>query len=271
MPKYITLQIINPCEQKWDNMTEVQNGRHCNACQKTVIDFTSMTDSQIVAFFKTNKKNTCGQFLDTQLNAPMAIPPKEIPWLKYFFTITIPAMLFSLKASAQKIIKPEKTEIVSKQNSLQPIILQPKNIEKEIPYQPKVTLLEEVKVETSVTTRSTRYSYAGGVSVLRSKSFENKKINKTAFKNLADEVKIYPNPILPGGKLTIQFLKEINANQLVEIFAVDGRIVQKEIIPVILKTQQIFFNINNFQKGVYAIKITHLKTGEKLVKQMVVL
>jgi hypothetical protein len=118
MPKYITLQVNEPCHENWDNMNPNEQGRFCNSCQKSVVDFTTMTDTQVLNFFKLNKENTCGRFYDDQLNKPITIPRKEIPWLKYFFTITLPAFLFSLKASAQKKI--EKTEVSPTKNIINP-------------------------------------------------------------------------------------------------------------------------------------------------------
>ena len=48
-------------------MTEVQGGRHCRACSKTVIDFTVMTDKQIVALLSSSQ-NVCGRVGQLQLD-----------------------------------------------------------------------------------------------------------------------------------------------------------------------------------------------------------
>jgi uncharacterized protein YegP (UPF0339 family) len=39
---------------------------------------------------------------DDQLNRDIVMPKKRIPWVRYFFQISLPALLLSLKASAQK-------------------------------------------------------------------------------------------------------------------------------------------------------------------------
>ena len=82
-------------------MTPGERGRFCTSCKKTVMDFSLMTDEQLVNFFKNNKSDVCGKFYTDQLNKDFAIPKKKIPFLKYFFRVSIPAFLFSIKAGAQ--------------------------------------------------------------------------------------------------------------------------------------------------------------------------
>ena len=99
--KKFELSIPKPCHENWDAMTADQQGRFCGACQKTVIDFTGMSDRQIAAFFKKPVGNVCGRFGGDQLNRIIEVPRKRIPWIKYFFTIALPAFLLSKKAAAQ--------------------------------------------------------------------------------------------------------------------------------------------------------------------------
>src|SRR5207253_2389751 len=97
MPKYLQIQIPKTCEENWDAMQQKQHGKFCNSCQKTVIDFTQISDEQLVQFFKKRKNNVCGKFTSDQLDKDILVPAKKIPWVKYFFQITIPAFLFSSK------------------------------------------------------------------------------------------------------------------------------------------------------------------------------
>ena len=101
MSKYLQIQIPKPCTQSWNEMNAGIEGRFCNSCRKTVIDFTLMSDDDLANFFKKNKGHTCGRFTQEQLNYDICIPQRKIPWLKYFFQITIPAFLFSLKTTGQ--------------------------------------------------------------------------------------------------------------------------------------------------------------------------
>ena len=102
MAKKLQLQIPEPCHEDWNNMIPGDKGRFCDSCQKTVHDFTSMSDAQLVAYFKKPSTGSlCGRFLDEQLDRSIEIPGKRIPWLKYFFQFTIPVFLTSLKAQSQ--------------------------------------------------------------------------------------------------------------------------------------------------------------------------
>jgi hypothetical protein len=103
MSKHIQLTIADPCHENWDKMTKSEQGKFCGSCQKQVIDFTGMTDAQLVTFFKKKSTgNVCGRFYDDQLDKGIPVPRKRIPWVRYFFQYTLPLFLVSLKAKAQK-------------------------------------------------------------------------------------------------------------------------------------------------------------------------
>jgi CarboxypepD_reg-like domain len=102
MSKKLQLSIADPCHENWDNMTQADRGRFCGSCQKQVIDFTNMSDSQLAAFFKKpSNGSVCGRFYGDQLGRDIEIPKKRIPWVKYFFQFALPAFLISMKATAQ--------------------------------------------------------------------------------------------------------------------------------------------------------------------------
>lgn len=83
-------------------MTQAEKGKFCGSCQKTVVDFTNMSDRQLAEFFKKPSGSVCGRFQQDQLERDITIPKKRIPWVKYFFQFALPAFLVSMKASAQK-------------------------------------------------------------------------------------------------------------------------------------------------------------------------
>jgi len=104
MRKSFVIEIPRPCLENLHEMLPSEKGRFCNSCKKTVIDFTVMTDAQIINFYKNKNENVCGSFLPDQLNRVIEQPKKQKPWLRYFFTVTFPAFLFSLKSSGQNLI-----------------------------------------------------------------------------------------------------------------------------------------------------------------------
>jgi len=103
MSKCLQLSIPTPCHEDWDKMTPVDKGKFCGSCQKKVVDFSVMSDGQIAQFFKKpSTGSVCGRFMTDQLDREIEIPKKRIPWVKYFFSILLPAF-FMTKASSQKL------------------------------------------------------------------------------------------------------------------------------------------------------------------------
>lgn len=101
--KKIQLSIPEPCHENWQGMTPNEQGRFCGSCQKTVVDFTNMSDSQIISFFKEPKASVCGRLHPDQIERDIVQPKKRLPWVWHFFTIALPAFLWSLKSSAQTV------------------------------------------------------------------------------------------------------------------------------------------------------------------------
>lgn len=103
MAKKFQLNIPEPCHEDWDGMTPVEKGKFCGSCQKQVIDFSTMSDRELAQFFKKpSTGSVCGRFMTDQLERDFEIPKKRIPWLRYFFTMAIPAFFLSLKSVAAK-------------------------------------------------------------------------------------------------------------------------------------------------------------------------
>lgn len=104
MSKKFELQIAEPCHEEWDKMTPGDKGRFCDSCQKTVYDFTGMSDAQLIAFFKKPTGSVCGRFYNDQLERDFEIPRKKLPWVKYLFQFAIPVFLTSVRTHAQGIL-----------------------------------------------------------------------------------------------------------------------------------------------------------------------
>ena len=69
---FATLLVSEPCPANWAAMTPAAGGRHCAACAKTVVDFTSKTDAEILAYFRqAGAGRTCGRFQAGQLGRPL--------------------------------------------------------------------------------------------------------------------------------------------------------------------------------------------------------
>ena len=69
MSKRISLSIENPCHEQWSDFTPTATGGFCSSCSKNVIDFTKMTDAEVLAFFTNKPANTCGRFRTDQMKS----------------------------------------------------------------------------------------------------------------------------------------------------------------------------------------------------------
>jgi hypothetical protein len=65
--KSIKLSIPTPCSESWENMTPNEQGRHCDSCNKTVIDFSLFSDKQLIEFFSTLTGKICGRLNPMQV------------------------------------------------------------------------------------------------------------------------------------------------------------------------------------------------------------
>jgi hypothetical protein len=61
------ISVDRPCSEKFENFSVTSNGGFCDSCSKEVIDFTRMTDQQVLSHFKISSGETCGRFKKSQL------------------------------------------------------------------------------------------------------------------------------------------------------------------------------------------------------------
>jgi hypothetical protein len=65
--------IPKPCNEGWNTMSPKDNGRHCDSCNKVVVDFTSMSLEEIKVYFDNNTgTKICGHFkaIHVEANRP---------------------------------------------------------------------------------------------------------------------------------------------------------------------------------------------------------
>ncbi|WBO84227.1 carboxypeptidase-like regulatory domain-containing protein [Hymenobacter yonginensis] len=84
MPQLLRLSVPQSCSESWAAMTPAAQGRHCAACAKVVIDFTTLSDAEVVALLHRTAA-PCGRFRSDQLQRvlrPLAEPaPRWRTWL----------------------------------------------------------------------------------------------------------------------------------------------------------------------------------------------
>jgi hypothetical protein len=102
MSKTFKLKVAKPCHEDWQNMSPNAKGRHCQSCAKTVVDFSIMTDAEIVSFFKNKPQNVCGRFTDKQLEKHYSIATPSQS-MNYARAAALAAGLFVASVGCEKI------------------------------------------------------------------------------------------------------------------------------------------------------------------------
>jgi hypothetical protein len=70
--------IPEPCHEDWNKMAPTDKGRHCAACRKTVIDFSSWSLENIAAYLRKHSSlSICGRFRNQQLNVAIPYSPEQ--------------------------------------------------------------------------------------------------------------------------------------------------------------------------------------------------
>ena len=71
------ISVPKPCAENWNEMTPTEKGRYCSVCATNVIDFSVMTDQEIIDFYETNKEKFCGNYSENQLNRVLDVPTQK--------------------------------------------------------------------------------------------------------------------------------------------------------------------------------------------------
>lgn len=103
MKQQIKLQIPEPCHENWNNMSATEQGRFCMACKKEVIDFSTMSDKEILQHIATATSSVCGRASNAQLNRPLntAPEPRKTAW-RYWMGIAASLVMMVSRTNAQK-------------------------------------------------------------------------------------------------------------------------------------------------------------------------
>ncbi len=135
----IKISIPKKCNEHWDKMIPKNNGKFCDKCNLTVVDFTSMTDDEIQKYF-VGKSYVCGRFDYSQLNKQSnnglaAIKDKientSFPILKYLilYLLALPLFISSCinRSSKEKTNKINVSKIDTPRHLIGAVVMQ-KNI-----------------------------------------------------------------------------------------------------------------------------------------------
>jgi len=97
----LRVSIPEPCHEDWNLMTTVdERHRHCAACDRTLTDFSAMSDPEIASHLRRHEGKLCGRFRKDQLERRIyPHPPRRYAGLRAIAASA--AMLLSVPVAAQ--------------------------------------------------------------------------------------------------------------------------------------------------------------------------
>jgi len=79
MKTELSITLKEPCSENFDNFKSTNNGGFCENCKKEVIDFTRMSNFEIMKHLDNNTK-TCGRFRQHHINTPIVLNQSRFSW-----------------------------------------------------------------------------------------------------------------------------------------------------------------------------------------------
>mgnify|MGYP000091332764 CR=1 FL=1 len=117
MKNSFSISVKEPCLEKFESFAATPNGGFCGSCQKEVIDFTILSDEELIQHINTTADETCGRFKKSQLKKYQTTQSMN----SNFISKSIGIMSFSLLAlctisnsqaqEASTLNSPHRTEI----------------------------------------------------------------------------------------------------------------------------------------------------------------
>ncbi|KIC64515.1 peptidase associated/transthyretin-like domain-containing protein [Chryseobacterium taiwanense] len=115
-------QVENPCEEKWNNMHNIPEGKFCDLCSKKVLDLTQKTNDEIFQLLEISNGKICGKIFQHQSNRSFSRPERIIinhekrkGYSRLVAGLTIAASLTGIQTNAVTIQHPS-TEISQNKN-----------------------------------------------------------------------------------------------------------------------------------------------------------
>ena len=317
MDKSIRVQVKEPCHENWQNMTENEKGRFCGSCQKTVVDFTLMSDKQILDHLSKATGKTCGRFANDQLDRELkakVVKPKS-KWA-YFINLLIPIVFTSSGGNTKgepRLFDSKSAKLADSDDPnygvlgmISPRICYEQKPNDDFLNQTRDTLIEEKltivgdlslepiiripdtipAVDTAAIVVDTN-RFIGDTTVFdnnfplaipKQESCTTIRLGGIGFKpevveektpvidffkdslaaiGLKKLIKAYPNPVIAGQSVTIDFSPKTLGIYNVELFDINGRMIYSRQLNMVFKKQSFQVpTISSWSKGTYIIRIT---------------
>ena len=303
MAKRFQLHIPVPCHENWDRMTKTAQGRHCASCQKLVIDFSKMTDGEVIHFFQNaSGQSVCGRLMDDQVGRYFQPSKKPSAWTMHLLRLAIPTFLAAcesrLHGKIQSVIKKEPAilhQVVSVEHTTvgfimpeqdtaphlqaaqrkarkRPVAMStPAEVEQPRAMQPGAVGAAypppaEVKITPALT------GIVGGISVRKTTGIcpSPKKLMQMIFPTSRPSYGVFPNPIARGASLHIEWNDRKTGRYRVELFNGTGRLIFFRELEMTTGNGSWTLELPAVAAGFYFLKITSASPDSSYTQKLIV-
>lgn len=271
MPQDLQINIPEPCQQRWDEMHPQDNGRYCGSCSKIVVDFTLMSDREILAWLTDANRKVCGRFSADQINRDLLPLPerKRKAWTIWNFLLA--GLLVSSKAPAQtKAPVPPVSQHDKKLLGKPTMAIVPVEADT-----PKYSVLPPVVVQGYSTRKCTdvmggafigiRIDTVAGLKVLLKDTLARIGLPKK-------ELTLYPNPAPRGTAVKLSLPPDQPGEYKLELFNGSGALLEERRLEWTDRSQiQLLDLPTSLSAGAYFVKLSHTRTGKVYTRKLVLL
>ncbi|MBD2705674.1 carboxypeptidase regulatory-like domain-containing protein [Spirosoma sp. BT702] len=153
--KSLSIQIPKACHERWEEMQPAERGRFCANCRKVVVDYTALSDKELMAVFQKTSAPGCGRFRNDQLNCFINPARQNLSGWRHWISFLAAGILGLQTVRAQSNQTNSFAErTTTPKNSLRPII----------PDIPPIKSSSDTDMSWTVSGRFMRSDSAGNVS-----------------------------------------------------------------------------------------------------------
>lgn len=275
MSNTVKILILQPCHENWHNMTPNEQGRFCGSCQKSVVDFSLMTDKEMLDYMaKVSGYTACGRFSNDQLNKNIKVgqSKRRFSWA-YIWNIMLATFLVT-EANAQ--VKQKKKAPVQHREltprKFKPSIVsinKPDSVDQSIStvgYKPKMMDLENKPMGKQLNINELLFltgkvgGYTVGMEVPKTEKIK-RVINSCIPASLKKDVTIYPNPVMRGNSAQVKLALSQTGEYQLEVLSTSGQIMLVKTLFINTKEQQVEIDTEeSWSAGTYWVRISSNKT-----------
>jgi len=232
----IRLRIPTPCHEDWEAMRPGEKGRFCGSCAKTVVDFSMMTDQEVIGYLARAGRNVCGRMAPEQLGRDFVLASGGMPspgrrrnlWYWLVAGLLVSAEVKGQGASVKGRVEQVKVQV------LDTVTVVGYGVKGKMDISGMVESMRCKDVQKTSAEQGL-YGYLGAISFgIVVDTFRDRVVDTLAAVGLWPKptLSVYPNPARRGGAVSLNWRQTEAGEYSVTLINASGGIVQQRILRV---------------------------------------